>query len=283
MSNVIPFVFSHDQEQTPIRVLKLGDDLWFVGADVCGALGIINGRQALRPLKQEQVCVYPIYTKAGRRSVSIISESGLYLLAMRSDKPRAKAFQDWIAEDVVPTIRRTGKYELSVAAPPQPDFLLPALNRIDDRLGRIETKLDRDRARHNFSPAAVRSAYANVSKFNDGYCIYCNQTEITKGGQPLSNSEVHHGDLNRVNNAADNCQVPCDDCHDRIHRPNHPDLIKPLDAITIASEFQRRVRQKQARIKAPDQRSIIYWDFRAATQADMGFPTSPKQSRDKQK
>jgi prophage antirepressor-like protein len=274
MSAVIPFVFTHDEEQIPIRVLKFGDDLWFVGADVCSALGLLNSRQALSRLKNAQRGVIPMDTPSGTQTMTIISESGLYLLTMRSDKPRAKAFQDWIADDVLPTIRRTGKYELPVAASPQPDLLLPALNRIDVRLGRIETKLDRDRA--YFSTAAIRIAYANVDKFNDGYCIYCNQTKITERGRPLGNSERHHGDLNRVNSAPDNCQVPCNYCHDRIHQPNHADPIKPLDAITIASEFQRRVRQKQARINAPDGRSIIHWDFRAATQADMGFPVSAK-------
>ena len=46
---------------------------------------------------------------------SIIAESGLYKLVMRSDKPQAKKFQDWVTRDVLPTIRKTGQYNVHAA------------------------------------------------------------------------------------------------------------------------------------------------------------------------
>ncbi len=49
-------------------------------------------------------------TIIGFREVNIISESGLYKLVMRSDKPQAKAFQDWVTRDVLPAIRKDGGY-----------------------------------------------------------------------------------------------------------------------------------------------------------------------------
>lgn len=44
--------------------------------------------------------------------ISLISESGLYKLIMRSDKPQAKAFQDWVTKEVLPSIRKTGSYSI---------------------------------------------------------------------------------------------------------------------------------------------------------------------------
>jgi prophage antirepressor-like protein len=45
---------------------------------------------------------------AGR--LTVVSESGLYKLIMRSDKPQAKAFQDWVTKEVLPSIRKTGSF-----------------------------------------------------------------------------------------------------------------------------------------------------------------------------
>jgi prophage antirepressor-like protein len=49
----------------------------------------------------------------GAGLIGIVSEPGLYRLIMRSDKPDAIVFQNWIAEEVLPSIRKTGKYALS--------------------------------------------------------------------------------------------------------------------------------------------------------------------------
>lgn len=53
--------------------------------------------------------------------MTIVSEPGLYSLVLRSNKPEAKAFKRWITHDVIPSIRKTGKYSLSL-----PDFSDPA-------------------------------------------------------------------------------------------------------------------------------------------------------------
>lgn len=51
------------------------------------------------------------------RDVAIVSESGLYKLIMRSDKPEARAFQDWVTRVVLPSIRKTGAYVAPSAEP----------------------------------------------------------------------------------------------------------------------------------------------------------------------
>ncbi|CCE94916.1 Uncharacterized protein HI1418 [Sinorhizobium fredii HH103] len=93
-----------------VRVIKIDDQPWFVAQDVGNALGLpqkSHGYAVMR-LDEEQSSLHQIQT--GRRSPRIISESGLYRLIMRSDKPEARQFQDWVTKIVLPAIRKDGMY-----------------------------------------------------------------------------------------------------------------------------------------------------------------------------
>lgn len=86
---------------------------WFVAADVCKTLetymnvrGQANSAMAMQILDQAQKCLRPIEAHLSRPSW-LVSESGLYKLVMRSDKPQAKPFQDWVTKEVLPSIRKT--------------------------------------------------------------------------------------------------------------------------------------------------------------------------------
>jgi prophage antirepressor-like protein len=88
---------------------------WFVAKDVCVALGYhvktngdVNTTHAFRILNDDEVITHLMSDK-GRPSL-LISESGLFKLVMRSDKPIAKRFQDWVTRDVLPAIRKDGAY-----------------------------------------------------------------------------------------------------------------------------------------------------------------------------
>lgn len=119
MNDLVPFAFSGQQ----VRVV-LGEDgsPWFVAADVCGVLGYQHTGSALRSLREGQKGVRRMHTPGGAQDVTVLSESGLYRLTMRSDRPEADAFQDWVTDDVLPAIRKTGSY----AAPAVPDLSTPA-------------------------------------------------------------------------------------------------------------------------------------------------------------
>lgn len=83
------------------------DNPWWIVAEVCEILGIVNTYNAVRPLDDdEKNTVYLANSiRRGNPNRLVISESGLYKLIMRSDKPEAQAFQSWIAREVVPQIR----------------------------------------------------------------------------------------------------------------------------------------------------------------------------------
>lgn len=95
-----------------VRVVDIGGDPWFLGRDIRGVLDIAQGGSNYASLSTDEFQRLPRGLASGKgmgRAV-IVSESGLYKLAMRSDKPEAKAFQDWVAREVLPSIRKNGAY-----------------------------------------------------------------------------------------------------------------------------------------------------------------------------
>jgi len=273
-AEIIPFVFNHDDEETPIRVLRLDGVLWLAGPDTCRALGLKNTRTSLQKLEPDEKGVYRLDTPGGPQQMVIINEDGLTRLVMRSDKERARAFQNWIIKDVIPAIRKTGRYELpSAPSGPQEPALLEALRKMEakliDRIGGIEGQLAS--RWKNFSAQAIRYAFEGAAKYNNCECPYCDTVIVTKHGKPLGNAEVHHGNFNRRDNRPQNCMPACRDCHERVHNPKHPDHIPEHEAVSVAVTFHRDLRRKAGRIRPPT-KAVNTWDFRAFTQADMGFP-----------
>jgi hypothetical protein len=116
MSAIIPFDF----EEQAVRVIMRDGEPWFVAADVCRVLEIQNPTQAVQRLDDDEMTLCQTEGQTGQRggarSFNIVSESGLYALVLRSDKPNAKAFRKWITAEVLPAIRRDGRYE-HIAAP----------------------------------------------------------------------------------------------------------------------------------------------------------------------
>lgn len=100
---------------------------WFQGPEVCRGMGIRNSRQALSRLDDDEKGVTIINTNGGPQTVSLISESGLYALAMTSRKPQALAFRRWVTKEVLPAIRKNGFYAQNGSQPHSGDaIVLPA-------------------------------------------------------------------------------------------------------------------------------------------------------------
>lgn len=113
-------LFQNDQFGQ-VRVIERDGEPWFVAKDVCECLGIINVSQACDRLDDDEkanICKTDI-SESGlnielpNRGLCIISEPGLYSLVLCSNKPEAKLFKRWITHDVIPSIRKTGAYQLA--------------------------------------------------------------------------------------------------------------------------------------------------------------------------
>lgn len=118
-----------------VRVVTIDGAPWFVVADVCKTLGYrvthagkANVTDATRALSADELGFVSIETSPGTHKpytiYRTVSESGLYKLIMRSNKPAAKPFQEWVTREVLPSIRKTGGYMLPEGEPIPlpPDF-----------------------------------------------------------------------------------------------------------------------------------------------------------------
>ena len=102
----------------------MNNQIMFAGKDVATALGYANTRKALLDhVDDEDKGVTKRDTLGGVQQMILINESGLYSLILSSKLPQAKAFKRWVTSEVLPSIRRTGRYEL-----PQQLPLLAELN-----------------------------------------------------------------------------------------------------------------------------------------------------------
>lgn len=102
-------VFEYE-DNSEFRVVDRDGEPWFVLAEVCRKIGIVQPASAARTLDDEEKDVLSVHTPGGYQSVTIINESGLYSLILSSRKPEAKAFKKWVTSEVLPSIRRTGFY-----------------------------------------------------------------------------------------------------------------------------------------------------------------------------
>nr|DAY31270.1 MAG TPA: repressor domain protein [Caudoviricetes sp.] len=109
-----------------VRVVERSGEPWFVAADVCRALGLDSTGKALTRLDDDEKGVNSIHTLGGSQMMTIINESGLYALVLGSRKPEAKAFKRWVTHEVLPAIRRTGRYQAGGVQPITPAMALEA-------------------------------------------------------------------------------------------------------------------------------------------------------------
>ena len=111
-------VFHH--ETWSVRTVVIDGEPWFVAADVAAALGYSNGRDAVEThvdVDDRNTVAIPDGNR-GNPNRTVINESGLYALIFGSRLATAKAFRRWVTSEVLPAIRRTGRYAV-------PQFEIP--------------------------------------------------------------------------------------------------------------------------------------------------------------
>jgi anti-repressor protein len=107
-------------------------EVWFALVDVCRALDIKNPRDAKTRLTEKGVVTTDTLTNGGIQKITFINEPNLYRLIFQSRKKEAIKFQDWVTEEVLPAIRKTGMYatdEVIEKTLNNPDFLIEILSK----------------------------------------------------------------------------------------------------------------------------------------------------------
>ena len=156
LPEVVPQVFEHEQFGS-VRVVKIDGKPFFVGIDLCRALGYENSRKALKDhvddedkkvLTRKQwekmasnqdsnetvlsfsdaISWFSSENMGGTQRLIFVNESGMYALIFGSQLPAAKKFKRWVTSEVLPSIRETGSYSLpqkkKKELPPLPPGLL---------------------------------------------------------------------------------------------------------------------------------------------------------------
>lgn len=107
-----------------IRTITINNEPWFLSIDICNALNIANSRDAINKLDEDEYQTLSLKDTVGLtdsianqvQSVGVVSESGMYTLILRCRDAVKKGsiphrFRKWVTAEVLPAIRKTGKYE----------------------------------------------------------------------------------------------------------------------------------------------------------------------------
>lgn len=111
-SQVIPFQF----EAREVRTCVINDQPWFAAQDILNSFDYaktFKSSKAMSHVPEQWREVYPIHTLGDAQKFLMLSEQRLYFFLGRSDKPKALPFQMWVAGEVLPAIRKHGRYKVT--------------------------------------------------------------------------------------------------------------------------------------------------------------------------
>lgn len=175
-------VFNFNRKNgTPVRVQVINDEPWFVAKDVCHILGISNHIDAVSRLDEdERMDGVGITDPIGRKQqVNAVNESGLYHLIFQSRKPEARKFRKWVTGELLPTLRKTGHYELKPRLRALPYAKSAEMGRFFDELTRWTTTADEKTVAEmmNVTPKHVHEV---VRGRTQSYGVCCMLVEFAK-------------------------------------------------------------------------------------------------------
>lgn len=108
--NLKQVAFRFNASSQDLTSILVENEPFFVAKDICNILELDNVTNALSKLDSDEKLTLKILRSGQNRNVNCVSESGLYALIMRSNKPEAKAFRKWVTKEVLPSIRKKGFY-----------------------------------------------------------------------------------------------------------------------------------------------------------------------------
>lgn len=163
-----------------IRTLESDGEPWFYAIDVCRVLGLTNVARAVSGLDEDEADLTTSKVRSSNgveqsREMHIVSEPGLYHLVFKSRMPEAVAFRRWIRHEVIPSIRKTGKY---VA----PDHIRQMLGLELERLD-IEAEADQERWRAEELQQQLNNVLADRDRWRrEAYARRCRHPKNESDG-----------------------------------------------------------------------------------------------------
>lgn len=150
---IVPFNF----DGTQVRVVTIGGEPWFVARDVAVALGYADATNAVKAHCKGVAIHHPLATAGGTQQVRVIAEADVLRMIVSSKLPSAEQFERWVFEDVLPTIRRTGSYQITPALPQSYAEALRELASTVEANAALEAKVEQDAPKVLFADSVSTS------------------------------------------------------------------------------------------------------------------------------
>lgn len=159
---MLEFKVFENSEFGKVRVSVVDGEPMFCLSDLCKILGLQPGATKNR-LDEKGVSLINTLTNGGMQQIVYVNEKNLYKAIMRSDKPNAEPFQDWVCGEVLPSIRKHGAYmtpEMIEKAITSPDFIIQLATQLkneQEKRKQAEAKIEADKPKVLFSEAVEAS------------------------------------------------------------------------------------------------------------------------------
>lgn len=146
-----------------IRTIEIDGEPWMVGKDVAKALGYENTRDAIaKHVDEEDKGVAKCDTLGGKQELTIINESGMYALIFGSKLPKAKEFKHWVTSEVLPAIRKTGRYISNNTASRLKNATLPEITDFLHETSSFLREMDKVMRDQNSHPSDIAKEFKHI-------------------------------------------------------------------------------------------------------------------------
>ena len=136
--NQIDKTFLFDKKE--IRIIGTCDEPWFAAVDICNVLGLKNVTVSLKNIPDKWRDLKMLVTPFGNQNMIIINESALYKLIMRSNKQITEKFQEFVCEEILPSIRKTGEFNLQKQLQEKDSKIKDMQDKLDKKIGQIKRR-----------------------------------------------------------------------------------------------------------------------------------------------
>lgn len=126
----------NNEEFGEVRTAVVNDEPMFCLIDICKALEVKNATDVAKRLDEDELTRLNLGSRAGE--TNFITESGLYAVILRSDKPNAKKFRKWVTSEVLPSIRKTGSYGMPKTTGGQIQLLAQGYTELEQKVNDIK-------------------------------------------------------------------------------------------------------------------------------------------------
>ncbi len=214
MADLIPFDF----DGIRVRTIEQDGDVWFVAVDVAKALGYAKPAEAIskhckRVMQYRDIVNGSSYRGPIQPETGMVPERDIYRLVMKSRLPAAERFEEWVVGEVLPTLRKTGSYEVR---PQEPASALDAVEGMvkvmrqfeaeqriqSNRIGHVEERMAQIAGPESYMTVQQyhRECFGKnistqeASPIGRQISAYCRQKGVEMGKQPVPGS--HYPPIN---------------------------------------------------------------------------------------